>query len=138
MDTSALSEKLPTRKWSVEGFSRFWANPQNLEIIPEVIWPEIKGYWPRCKKPLVGREAYVKGIADFLAAVPNFRAEVSDYAVNGDVTFIRWVATGNPPVGASTLIGVDRLILRDDFVLENHIHSDHPVFAYLAETETLG
>jgi|SRR5882724_9438403 len=129
----------PARQWTVDGFARFWANPANLElIVPQVVWPDIKGYWPCAKRPLVGRAAYVKGLVDFLAAVPGFRVEESDSATNGDVVFIRWVAVGNPPVGTQRIMGVDRMIVKDGFVLENRIHSDHPVFAQLASTGLLG
>lgn len=138
MNVAAIADEAPTRQWSVEGFGRFWKNPQNPEIILPVIWPEIAGYWPRAEKPLTGKEAYLKGIIDFLAAVPNFSAKVADYAFNGDCVFIRWEATGKPVVGPKRLTGVDRMILKDGVVLENRIHSDHPIFAHLAETQTLG
>ena len=45
---------------------------------------------------------------------------------------------GDFPVGPNEMTGVDRLILKDGFVVENHIHSDHPMFDRLAETNVLG
>jgi hypothetical protein len=138
MTLAHLSADAPTRKWTVEAFARFWADPKDFDRVNQVIWPEIRGYWPRASRPLIGRAAYVQGLADFVAAVPGFRAEVSDHAFNGEVGFVRWVATGRPLVGPPQLVGVDRFTLRDGYVLANYVHSDHPIFAHLAETGVLG
>ncbi len=58
--------------------------------------------------------------------------------MNGDVAFVRWVIRGAFWVGPDIMIGVDRLVLKDGYVIENHIHSDHPLFAELAKTRALG
>lgn len=127
-----------TRPWTIEGFKRYWSAPGDPELVRQVICQDIKGWWPRGKTPLTGGDAYVNGIRAFLNAVPGFRAEVTEFATNGNVAFVRWRGTGRPSVGPSTLIGVDRLILCQGFVAENQIHSDHPIFARLAETAALG
>lgn len=138
MTETALANDLPTRPWTVEGFRMFWANPKNPQLAASVVWPDIRGLWPRAKGPLIGREAYIRGIENLLAAIPDFRAEPTDYAFNGDVAFVRWEATGKLPVGPDIMTGVDRIILKDGFIRENQIHSDHTVFEYLAETAALG
>ena len=128
----------PKMRWSVEGFAYFWSTSRDPAIVGDVVWPDVTGHWPCASGPLIGRDAYIKAIANFLDAVPFFSARVTDHAVNGDVAFVRWAVEGEPPVGPSTIIGVDRLILRQGHVQANHIHSDHPVFQHLAKQRLLG
>lgn len=128
----------PTRRWSVEGFAYFWSQARDPAMVAAVVLPDVRGTWPRASAPVVGRAAYIGAIASFLAALPDFSVEVTDHATSGDVAFVRWVLRGAFPVGPDTIVGVDRLVLKDGFVAENHIHSDHPLFAELARTRALG
>jgi len=48
--------------------------------------------------------------------IPDFRAELMEYAVNADVMFIRWLAKGTGPTGPFEAPGADRLIVVDGFV----------------------
>lgn len=133
-----VKEAAPTARWTVEGFQYFWSHGRDPQMVAPVVWPQVVGRWPRATGPVVGREAYIAAIANFLAALGPFDVEVTDHAANGDIAFVRWVIRGNFPVGPNEMAGVDRLVLKDGFVIENHIHSDHPMFARLAETNALG
>lgn len=127
----------PMRKWSIEGFEYFWSTARDARLVEAVVWPDVTGRWPRTARPVSGREAYVGAISRFLDALPPFEVEVTDHAMNGDVAFVRWIISGRFAVGPDIMVGVDRLLLKDGFVLENHIHSDHPLFAKLAESALL-
>ena len=136
--TEALNDTAPSARWTVEGFEYFWSRGRDPQMVAPVVWPEVVGRWPRAAGPVVGRAAYIDAIANFLAALGAFDVEVTDHATNGDVAFVRWVIRGDFPVGPGEMAGVDRLILKDGFVIENHILSDHPMFARFAETNALG
>lgn len=124
----------PTFKWSVDAFARFWARPTRPELTAGVLMPDVIGHWPLAARPVTGAAQYVGAIRAFLAAVPDFTGEVADAMVQGDRAFVRWVGRGKPAVGPAILTGVDCIHLKDGFVQENFIHSDHPIFAHLAET----
>lgn len=136
--TEALNDTAPSARWTVEGFEYFWSRGRDPQMVAPVVWPEVVGRWPRAAEPVAGREAYIAAIANFLSALDAFKVEVTDHAVSGDTAFVRWVIRGDFPVGPNEMTGVDRLILKDGFVVENHIHSDHPMFDRLAETNALG
>lgn len=131
-------EAPPSQPWSAQGFAYFWSQGRDPAMVAPVVWPDVQGTWPRASAPVVGRAAYIGAIANFLAALPDFSVEVTDHAMNGDVAFVRWVIRGAFWVGPDIMIGVDRLVLKDGYVIENHIHSDHPLFAELAKTRALG
>ncbi|WP_439569370.1 nuclear transport factor 2 family protein [Sphingopyxis sp.] len=128
----------PSRPWSVEGFALFWSHGRDARMVAPVVWPDVVGKWPGASAPVVGRVAYIGAIANFLTALGDFSVEVTDHASNGDVAFVRWIVHGDFPVGPDHIVGVDRLVLKNGYVIENHIHSDHPIFAELAKTHALG
>ena len=144
MTLAKLAEKptqqKPTVKWTVAGFGRFWKNPkpEDVEAIRQAIWPDIKGYWPRGQAPLVGADNYIKGCAEIIRAIPDFSLQVCDSAVSENIAFVRWEVSGRFSIGPQIMTGVDRLLLRDGFVIENRIHSDHPIFEQLAKGRLLG
>src|SRR5262249_55522535 len=70
---------------------------------------------------------------DLLDFIPDFRAEPIEYATNGDVMFVRWIARGTGPNGAFEAVGVDRIIAPNGYVRENLIVSDRPIFADFAK-----
>ncbi|MGQ3075655.1 MAG: nuclear transport factor 2 family protein [Ferrovibrionaceae bacterium] len=127
----------PTHRWSVDAFARFWARPTRPELTAGVLLPGVVGHWPRALRPVRGPAQYVGAIRAFLAAVPEFTGEVADAMVEGDRAFVRWVGRGRPVVGPAVLTGVDCIHLKDGFVHENFIHSDHPVFGHLAAAGAL-
>jgi len=101
--------------------------------IPLISTPNIAGFWPRTTRPVRGPKEYAQRIVDLLTFIPDFRAEMVEHAVNGDVIFLRWVAVGTGPDGRFEAIGVDRLIVPNGYVQENLILSDHPIFEALAK-----
>lgn len=129
-----MTQHQPTFKWSVEAFARFWARPTRPELTAGVLLGDVIGHWPQATGPVVGVDRYVGAIQAFLAAVPDFTGEVTDAMVQGDRAFVRWAGRGRPAVGPEVLTGVDCIHLRDGYVQENFIHSDHPIFAHLAMT----
>jgi hypothetical protein len=122
--------------FTVEGWQASWANPSPDRVrqrVPTISKPDIRGYWPRTTRPVQGQLEYAQRIIDLITFIPDFRAEMKEYAINGDVMFIRWLAKGTSPAGPFEARGADRLILADGFVAENLILSDHPVFAAFAK-----
>lgn len=101
--------------------------------IPLIAAPEIAGYWPRTTRPVRGPTEYAQRIVDLLTFIPDFRAELQEHAINGDVMFVRWVARGTGPNGRFEAVGADRLLVPNGYVAENLILSDHPIFAEFAK-----
>jgi len=110
-------------RWSVDGFAEFWANP-DASLVPPMVTPDIKGYWPWSDVPVEGVTDYVDLIAKVIAYVPEMRLTVAEHATNGDATFVRWIMHGRGVAGPFELCGIDRLILRDGLVAENVIRFD--------------
>jgi hypothetical protein len=132
---AAQAQQTGRGPFTVEGWQASWANPSPDRIrqrMPMISKPEITGYWPRTTRPVRGQQEYAQRIIDLITFIPDFRAEMKEYAINGDVMFIRWLAKGTGPAGPFEAPGADRLILADGFVAENLILSDHPVFAAFA------
>ncbi len=121
--------------FTVEGWKASWANPSPDRVrqrVPLISRPEITGYWPRTTRPVRGQQEYAQRIIDLITFIPDFRAELMEYAVNADVMFIRWLAKGTGPTGPFEAPGADRLIVVDGFVVEDLILSDHTIFAAFA------
>ena len=123
--------------WSIEGWARFWANP-DPEIakrrVPNVVHPDgVVGYWPGGGPPVRGVADYLQYILDLLALVPDLRLTLEEHAVSGEHVFLRWTGRGTGPNGPFECTGVDRMKLKDGFVIENRIISDHEIFRILAE-----
>ena len=131
-----MTEQVSTaRKWSIEGFKAFWANPQP-SIVPlfgEIATHDIVGHWPRPIGIVRGAAAYVPVIESILRVCPNLSLSVMEYARSEDLHFVRWVATGTGREGPFEFDGLDRLrTTADGRVSENYIFSDHPFFADVA------
>jgi hypothetical protein len=125
-----------TGPWSIESWAAFWGNPTPevaAERVPQVVAPDVVGYWPRASEPVRGREEYSRRIIDLLTLVPDLRLELVEHATNGDVVFLRWRGRGTGPDGPFEAVGADRVIATGGIVQENLILSDHPIFATLAE-----
>jgi predicted SnoaL-like aldol condensation-catalyzing enzyme len=109
-----------TPGWSVEGFAAFWAAP-DPSLVPALLTDDIVGHWPGEAEPVRGKAAYTERIAAILRAVPDFRVSVAEHAEAGDLTFIRWVATGTGPAGPFEETGIDRVRVADGLVAENYV-----------------
>jgi ketosteroid isomerase-like protein len=121
--TTATTTTAPRRTpgWSVEAFAAFWANP-DAALVPALLTDDIVGHWPGQPEPVRGKEAYTEQIAAILRAVPDFQVRVAEHAQSGDLTFIRWVATGTGPDGPFEETGIDRVRLAPDGrVQENYV-----------------
>lgn len=129
-----VASKPVTGGWSVELFERFWENP-SIEAVrrrtPAILTDDVVGVWPH-GTVLRGRDEYVEGIVRLLTAIPDFRAQVKEYAARGEFTFIRWEATGTYERARFVAIGTDRVRMRGNLVAENLIMSDHRVFGVVA------
>ena len=131
----ALAETAPRGPFTIEGWKTAWNSPSTERVmarIPLITTPDVTGYWPRTTRPVRGPKEYAQRIVDLLAFIPDFRAELVEHATNGDIMFLRWVATGTGPDGRFEAVGVDRLIVPNGYVAENLILSDHPIFAVIA------
>jgi hypothetical protein len=122
--------------WSVETFRRFWAKPDiaALRGIDRLCTQDIVGHWPRPIGLVSGLKPYTDVIEDLLLTVPDLSLKVPDHAVSGDLTFVRWIATGTMPDGQRfEADGCDRVRLRGSLVCENYILCDHPFFVRVGE-----
>ncbi len=131
----AVAQTSARGPFTVEGWKAAWADPSPERVmtrVPLIAAPDIAGYWPRTTRPVRGPRDYAKRIVDLLTFIPDFRAELVEHAINGDVMFIRWVARGTGPNGRFEAVGADRLIVPNGYVAENLILSDHPIFAAFA------
>jgi SnoaL-like domain len=115
----------------VEGFARFWANP-NPAVLPPLLAEDVVGHFSGEPEPIRGREAYVAKIASFLEMLPDLRLEIAEYATNGPFHFIRWIARATGAGGPFAFSGIDRIAVRDGLVTENFVVFDTTLFDQLA------
>jgi ketosteroid isomerase-like protein len=113
----------PPRSATVEGFARFWANP-NPAVLPPLLAEDVVGHFPGEAEPIRGREAYVAKIAQFLEMLPDLRLEVADHATTGGHHFIRWIARATGAKGPFEFSGIDRIEMREGLVRENYVVFD--------------
>ena len=121
--------------YKIEDWGNTWRNPNKARVlarVPAIATPDIAGCWPQTTRPVRGPQAYAKRIIDLLDFIPDLSAEPVEVATNGDVMFVRWIATGTGPKGRFEAVGVDRMIVPNGYVAENLILSDHPIFADFA------
>ena len=113
---------------TVEKFARFWADP-HPELLRGGVTDDVAVYYPGQSEPERGPEAYIANVQRYLQLVPDLRLEVLDYACNGDVTFVRWLARGTGVNGRFEMPGIDCIRTRDGLVAENHVTYDSAEFA---------
>jgi ketosteroid isomerase-like protein len=118
------------RSTMVEGFARFWANP-DPKVLPPLLAEDVVGHFPGEPEPVRGRDAYVAKIAQFLQLLPDLRLEVAEHATNGEFHFIRWIARATGAKGPLQLTGIDRIRVHDGLVTENYVVFDTARFAAL-------
>ncbi len=113
--------------WTPELFAEFWSAP-DISYIPSMITDDIVGHWPGAV--VRGPQAYTRALADLLELLPDLRLEVpeGEYAVNGDIAFVRWVMHATGPNGPFQMTGVDRVRTRGGLVCENVIVFDSAEF----------
>jgi hypothetical protein len=121
----------PGRHWSAKNFAAFWRQPDASRVIGSVT-EDIVGYWPRPIGEVRGARPYVSVIDALLRVCPDFRLEVPETASSGDLTFVRWIATGTGPEGPLRINGCDRVRLRGGHVCENFVFCDDPFFQHVA------
>lgn len=116
--TQATTQVEQPRSPIVEGFARFWANP-NPALLPPLLAEDVVGHFPGEPAPIRGRDAYVAKITQFLELLPDLRLEVAEYATNGEHHFIRWIARATGAKGPFEFSGIDRIRVRGGLVAEN-------------------
>jgi hypothetical protein len=114
----------------VEGFARFWANP-NPAVLPPLLAEDVVGHFPGEQAPIRGREAYVAKIAQFLTLLPDLRLDVAKHATNGEFHFVRWIARATGAKGPIEMSGIDCIRVQNGLVTENHVVFDTARFAAL-------
>ena len=113
---------------TVEKFARFWADP-HPELLRNGVTDDVAVYYPGQSEPQCGPEAYIANVQRYLQLVPDLRLDVLDYACNGDVTFVRWMARGTGVNGCFEMPGIDCIRTCDGLVAENHVTYDSAEFA---------
>lgn len=113
-------------RWTVQQFIDFWANP-DFDLPSDELDPDVQGYWPGCREPLLGIARYAAPLRILLRHVPDFRLELADHADTGEVIFIRWIAHGTWRGQPLRMTGVDCIRQRDGRVVENRIFCRHPL-----------
>lgn len=121
----------PGNHWSMDAFKAFWSNPDASKVVG-ALTEDVVGYWPRPIGVVRGASGYAEVIATLLKMCPDFRLKVPEHAVTGDLTFVRWIATGTGPNGPFEFTGCDRVRTCDGLVCENYIFCDDPFFARVA------
>jgi hypothetical protein len=124
-DRDARLKSMIQTGWSPELFAEYWSAP-DIAYIPSMITQDIVGYWPGLV--VRGPEEYTRALADLLELLPDLRLEVPEYAVNGDIAFVRWIMHATGPNGPFQMTGVDRVRTRDGVVCENVIIFDSAEF----------
>ncbi|HEX3604131.1 MAG TPA: nuclear transport factor 2 family protein [Steroidobacteraceae bacterium] len=120
------------RRWTPDAFIAFWKKPDPARVIG-ALTTDIVGYWPRPIGEIRGARPYTAVIEAMLRAAPDFSLEVLEIATSGDLTFIRWIATGADTSGPFRFNGCDRVRVREGHVSENYVFCDDPFFARVAD-----
>jgi len=92
--------------------------------------PGIVGRWPD-GRVLHGIQEYRGRLINLGRLILDIRLEVIEYAVNGDLAFIRWRSHGTSCNGRFELFGVDRLRVDGGRIVENIVHFDTAAFETL-------
>lgn len=124
---TAQSTTPTRRRWSVDSFQRFWANP-DATLVSGVLTEDVVGHWPGIEEPVQGRARYTACIAALITALPGVRLEVAESAHDDEFTSVRWVMYAEGERGPFQLSGIDRVRLRDGLVSENSIVFDTAAF----------
>ena len=125
----ATAELTGDATWAVDHFRTFWSAPDPAAAAPHLS-PEIVGRWPD-GRVLHGIQEYRGRLINLGRLIPDIRLEVIEYAVNGDLAFIRWRSHGTSRNGRFELFGVDRLRVDGGRIVENIVHFDTAAFETL-------
>lgn len=131
-DSAATIESATDASWAVEHFSAFWAHPEPAGDTSHLA-ADIVGCWPD-GRVLHGIEEYRGRLIKLGALISDIRLDVLEYAVNGELAFIRWRCHGTGKSGPFELFGVDRLRVAGRKIVENIIVFDVATFESVAGT----
>lgn len=112
--------------WSPALFAEYWAAPE-ASYLPDMVTDDVVGHWPGAGT-VEGPAAYIGALEQLLEALPDIRLEVPDFAVNGNVAFVRWVMHATGVNGPFQMNGVDCVHTRNGRVCENFINFDAAEF----------
>jgi hypothetical protein len=115
------------RNSTVERFAYFWSHP-DTKLLHGSFTDDAVGHFPGDPEPVRGPDAYIARIGQILDQLPDVRVEVAEYAVNGDITFIRWLARPRGADGPVEFCGIDCIRNRGDLVCENFVVFDTALF----------
>ena len=116
-------------RWSVEGFERFWSNPdRDLGVVPAVLTQDVIGHWPGRDRAVRGIAEYTRCISDLVEALPGMYLTVAEHAGSGAFVFVHWVMHASGKHGPFELTGIDRIRMRDGQISENVIVFDTAAF----------
>jgi hypothetical protein len=121
VDRTTRLDELFSAGWSPALFTEFWAAPE-LDRVPGIVTSDVVGIWPA--QVVRGRDEYQAALSYLLSLVPDLHLEVPEQAVNGDLTFSRWIMCGTGRQGPFRLNGMDRTRVREGLVCENYIAFD--------------
>ena len=69
-------------------------NSGRLEVVDELVLPDVIGHDPALQRDVVGAEALKELIGAFRRAFPDFLVLIEDQLADGDRVAIRWAARG--------------------------------------------
>jgi hypothetical protein len=124
---STTTGRVEPRRWSVDAFAAFWANPDPARV-PVALTGDVIGHWPGRDQPVRGKDEYTRCIANLVATLPDVRVTVLEHAEQGEFVFIRWAMNACGTHGPFELTGIDRVRTRDGLVCENVIVFDTAAF----------
>ncbi|WP_412539486.1 nuclear transport factor 2 family protein [Longispora sp. K20-0274] len=107
----------------VQRWSDFWAQPDPAGV-HTIAHPDIVMTWPAVDEPLRGLPVWEARIVGMLRRFPDLVLTVTGHAFNGDLCFISWRANATVGGRPATWEGIDRMILRDDRVIESLVAFD--------------
>lgn len=117
------------RCWSIEGFERFWSNPnRDPAIVPEVLTQDVVGYWAGRDEPVHGKTEYMRCISALIEALPDMWLSVDQFAVNENFAFVHWIMHATGRRGPFELFGIDRIRMRNGQLSENIVVFDTAAF----------
>jgi hypothetical protein len=123
------ASSITPRCWSIDGFERFWSNPnRDSGIVAAVLTQDVVGHWSGRDEPVRGRTEYTRCISTLMDALPDMHLTVAEYAVSEEFVFIRWIMHAIGRHGPFELTGIDRVRLRNGQVSENVVVFDTAAF----------
>ncbi|MDV3126727.1 nuclear transport factor 2 family protein [Mycobacterium sp. 21AC1] len=95
----------------VAGWARFWAAPDDISGVHDLITDDVALHWPGTTEPLRGREAYTGQLAAAVQVIPDLTLSVVDYACRDGRLILAWQGHGTIDGQMRHWPGVDRFRL---------------------------